>query len=84
MSYTFRGTSIAWVSAKSTDMGQAWVDIDGQYAATVDLKASSSKTRQIVFARTLPDGQHTIRMRVVGTSGRPYVYVDGFYVVDPG
>lgn len=83
VTYTFRGTSIAWIGAKATDLGQAWIDIDGTYVATVDLRASSSKTRQIVFARSLPDGEHTIRIRVVGTSGRPYVYVDGFYVVDP-
>jgi hypothetical protein len=83
VSYTFRGTSIAWVSAKSTDMGQAFVEIDGKYIATVDLKASSSQTRRVVFARQLPDGEHTIRVRVVGTSGRPFVYVDAFYAIDP-
>jgi hypothetical protein len=83
VTYTFRGTSIAWFGAKSTDMGKAWVDIDGKYVTTVDLYASSSRTRRIVFAATLPDGEHTIRIRVVGTSGRPYVYVDGFYSIDP-
>jgi hypothetical protein len=83
VSYTFRGTSIAWVSAKSTDMGKAFIEIDGKYIQTVDLWASSSKTRRIVFATKLPDGEHTIRVRVAGTSGRPFVYVDGFYAIDP-
>jgi hypothetical protein len=83
VSYTFRGSSIAWVSAKSTDMGQAFVEIDGKYVATVDLKASSSQTRRVVFAKQLSDGEHTIRIRVVGTSGRPFVYVDAFYAIDP-
>jgi hypothetical protein len=83
VTYSFRGTSIAWIGARSSDLGQAWVDIDGKYVTTVNLYASSSRTRQILFARTLPDGDHTIRIRVVGTSGRPYVYVDGFYSVDP-
>lgn len=83
VTYSFRGTSIAWFGARSSDLGRAWVEIDGEYIGTVDLYASSSRTRQIVFARTLPDGDHTIKIRVVGTSGRPYVYVDGFYSIDP-
>lgn len=83
VSLTFSGTGIAWVSPTGSGLGQGQVSIDGVYVKTVDLAAMSSASRKIVFATSLSNGSHTIRIRVVGTSGRPKVDVDGFYVVRP-
>lgn len=83
VTFTFSGTGIAWVSPTGSGLGQGQVYLDGTYVKTVDLKGSSSASRKIVFATSLSNGSHTIRIVVVGTSGRPKVAVDGFYVVKP-
>jgi hypothetical protein len=79
---TFNGTDVAWVSTRAPKRGRAKVYIDGVLATTVDLRASSVSSRQIVFARSgLTAGQHTIKIYVVGTANRPRVDVDGFVVL---
>jgi hypothetical protein len=78
-SYTFTGTSIAWVAAVGPTRGPARVYLDGAYQRTVSLYASSPALRRIVFAHSWPgQGTHTIRVVVVGTSGHPRVDVDAF------
>jgi hypothetical protein len=37
----------------------------------------------MVFARNLSEGRHTLRIEVLGTSGRPTVAIDGLYVLTP-
>jgi hypothetical protein len=81
VSFTFTGSSIGWVSPVSSSHGKAQVFIDGAYERTVDLYASSSASRRMVFAKSFGEGRHTIRISVVGTSGHPAVSVDGLYVV---
>jgi hypothetical protein len=78
----FSGRGIGWVSTKSPARGKANVYLDGTFVATVDLWSSTSKYRQIVFAREVADGNHSLRIVVVGTSGRPEVNIDGFVVLD--
>lgn len=80
VSFTFTGSAVAWVSPMGSAYGQGQVFIDGKYVKTVDLRGSSSP-RKVVFAKTLSHGKHTIQIRIVGTSGRPTVYVDSLYVV---
>lgn len=80
---TFTGSSVAWVSPTGSGYGQGQVFIDGKYVKTVDLRGSGSASRKIVFATSLPNRTHTIRILVVGTSGRPKVAVDGLYVIRP-
>jgi GH25 family lysozyme M1 (1,4-beta-N-acetylmuramidase) len=75
--YRFTGSSIAWVSTKGPDRGSAKVYVDGVYARTVDLHASSGHARSIVFARNwLTNGVHVLQIQVVGTPGHPRVDVD--------
>jgi hypothetical protein len=65
-------------------MGQARIYVDGATTptATVDLYASSRTTRQIVWTRNFATGgTHTVRIVVVGTSGRPAVDIDAFLVL---
>jgi hypothetical protein len=76
------GRSIAWVAAVGPTRGKARVYVDNVLAATVDLYRSSAAYRRIVFKRSwTTSATHTIRVEVVGTSGRPRVDVDAFIVV---
>ena len=77
--FTFTGTSVAWVAARGTTRGSAQVYVDGRYVTTVNLQAASGHSRAIVFAKswTRPTF-HTLRIVVVGTAGHPRVDVDAF------
>jgi hypothetical protein len=68
--YRFSGRGIAWVAPVGPTRGTARVYLDGRQVATVDLRRSSFRARSIVFARSLPAGQHTLRI-LVTSSGRP-------------
>jgi hypothetical protein len=79
---TFSGTDVAWVSSRAPKRGKAKVYIDGVKMAVVDLKSSATQSRVIVYvASGLAPGQHTIKVFVNGTAGRPRVDVDGFIVL---
>jgi len=81
--YTFTGSDIAWVSSRGPNHGKAKVYIDGVLKQVVDLHASASQSRRIAFvASGLSAGQHTIKIYVNGTSGRPRVDIDGFIVLN--
>ena len=78
-SFTFTGTSVAWIASKATNRGQARVYIDGALASTVDLYRASTLAKSIAFSRSwTASGTHTITVEVVGTAGRPAVDVDSF------
>jgi len=77
--YTFTGSSIAWVSSRGPDRGSAKVYVDGVYAKTISLYASSRSYRYVAFARNFgATASHTIRIVVEGTHGHPRVDVDAF------
>jgi len=77
------GRQVAWIAPRSSSRGSAEVSVDGTRVAIVDLHRSSPATKQIVFRWAWPDaGPHTLRIRVVGTAGHPYVDIDGFVIVD--
>jgi len=80
----FTGTSVAWVGPVGPTRGKAQVYIDGKYVKTVDLKTSTFQARRILFATAVPYGTHTIVVKALGTSGRPTVAIDAFFVVRPG
>jgi hypothetical protein len=80
--FTFTGRNVAWVAAKSTNRGQAWVFVDGAYAGTVNTYSATAVGKPIVFSKSWANsGTHTIRVVVLGTSGRPYIDVDAFVVL---
>ena len=82
MTYRFTGRSIAWVATKAKKHGKAYVYLDGKKVKTIDLRASRTKTRQVVFAKNFSSSKkHTIKIVVVGTKGRPTVMSDGFVVL---
>ncbi len=77
-SFRMSGRNFAWVSYKSSTRGKAKVYVDGVYRATITLKSSTSKARNLVYAINYgARGTHTIKVVVV--SGR--VDVDAFVVL---
>ena len=65
------------VSRASTS-GQAYVYVDGVKVSTVDLKSSTTMYRNAIWTRNWSSAaKHTVKIVVVGTSGRPTVTTDG-------
>lgn len=78
LTWTFTGRSAAWVVSRAATSGQAHVYVDGVKAATVDLKSSATKYREAIWTKTwATSGKHTVKIVVVGTSGRPAITTDG-------
>jgi Glycosyl hydrolase family 3 N terminal domain len=78
-SYTFKGCGIAWVAGSGPTRGSAKVYIDGTYTATVNLHASTTTLRRVVYAfNWTGQGIHTIRIVALGTAGHPRVDLDAF------
>ncbi len=69
VTFSFTGTSAAWVSALGPNRGIASVSLDGAPVAAIDLFSSSLQAAQIVWAPTasLSPGAHTITVTVTGT-----------------
>jgi thermitase len=91
---SFMGNSVTWWANRGTYGGKARVYVDGvQQDADpsltgiqpVDLYAGRNEPTQPVFSKTWGSthGSHTIEIVVEGTSGRPWVDVDAFTVVQP-
>ena len=79
----FDGSSIAWAGPVGPTRGKARVLIDGVSVAIVDLRTATFRARDMVFARNLREGPHTLRVQALGTTGRPTVAIDHFYVLSP-
>ncbi len=78
LTWTFTGKSAAWVVSRATTSGQAHIHVDGVKTATVDLKSSTTKYRDALWTKTwTSSAKHTIKIVVVGTSGRPAITTDG-------
>ncbi|HEX2756793.1 MAG TPA: glycoside hydrolase family 25 protein [Candidatus Limnocylindrales bacterium] len=83
--FHFTGSSVAWVAARGTTRGSAWVYVDGVYAGSVSLHATAGHSRAIVFARNWSGiGSHTLRIVVAGTAGHARVDVDAFVRLTAG
>ncbi|HEU0129906.1 MAG TPA: FlgD immunoglobulin-like domain containing protein [Mycobacteriales bacterium] len=78
LSITAPGTAIYLVGLKAASYGQFQVSIDGgAWSGLIDSYRSGTAFRQVLFSRTgLANANHTLRVRVYGTSGRPTVGVD--------
>ncbi len=80
--YTFTGRTVAWVATKGTGYGKAKVYLDGRYATTVNLNASSTQWRRIVFTKTWSTaGKHTLRVVNLGTTSHPRASLDAIVVL---
>jgi hypothetical protein len=66
------------VVSRASTSGQTYIYVDGVKAATLDLKSSSTKYREAIWTKTwATSAKHTIKIVVVGTSGRPAITTDG-------
>jgi len=80
--YRFTGLGVAIVAPRSATRGKASIYIDGVLRTTIDLYASTTQHRRVVYARSFgTSGTHTIELRVLGTSGRPMVSLDAFVIL---
>ncbi len=75
----FTGSQVAWIASRGPTRGRADVYVDGVRVTRVDLYAASTTARRLVFTRAWPSsGSHVLEIRVVATTGRSRVDVDGF------
>ncbi|MFF3333839.1 N-acetylmuramoyl-L-alanine amidase [Streptomyces sp. NPDC002888] len=82
LTWTFTGRSAAWVVSRASTSGQAYVYVDGVKVSTVDLKSATTLYRQAIWTRTWSgSAKHTVKIVVVGTSGRPTITTDGLVYI---
>ncbi|MDX3075314.1 peptidoglycan recognition protein [Streptomyces sp. MI02-7b] len=82
LTWTFTGRSVGWVVSRASTSGQAYVYVDGVKKATVELKSSSTLYRQTIWSTSWStSAKHTLKIVVVGTSGRPAITTDGITYV---
>lgn len=67
---SFSGSEVYVIACKNSWSGRADTYVDGIYQKTVELYSPSKKYRQTVFSKSLPDGNHTIKIVVKGTKSR--------------
>ncbi len=80
--FTFKGTSVQWISKRGPDQGLASVTIDGVSKGFVDLYNATTQYQWSKRFGTLPNQRHTITIKVLGAKN-PYstganVVIDAF------
>ncbi|MCL8017845.1 peptidoglycan recognition protein [Streptomyces sp. AS02] len=82
LTWTFTGRSASWVVSRASSSGQAYVYVDGVKVSTIDLKSSTTLYRQAIWTKTWSSSaKHTVKIVVVGTSGRPTITTDGLVYI---
>ncbi|MFJ4783008.1 peptidoglycan recognition protein [Streptomyces sp. NPDC088794] len=82
LTWTFTGRSASWVVSRASTSGQAYVYVDGAKVATVDLKSATTSYRQAIWTKSWSaSAKHTVKVVVVGTSGRPTITTDGLVYI---
>jgi hypothetical protein len=78
---TFTGRRVVWYGPTGPTRGKARVYVDGKAVRTVDLRRRSFDPRAALYStRWSKSGRHTLRIVVLGTTGRPMVAIDDFAV----
>ena len=81
VTFSFSGRGFAWVGPTGPTRGKAYVFLDGKQILTVDTYSSSFRARRVIQTIFTADGNHKVTIRVLGTSGRPWVAVDSFFTL---
>jgi hypothetical protein len=82
VSFRFVGRAVAVIAPKGSTRGSAKVYVDNVYAGTISLYRSSTLNKVVVFGKSwTSSGTHTVKLVVVGTSGRPRVDIDAFAIL---
>jgi hypothetical protein len=77
--FRFTGRQVAWVTTTAPNRGRARIYVDGKLVHTIDLSAPTVQARRVAFVTAWATStKHTVRIVVLGTSGRPRVDVDAF------
>jgi hypothetical protein len=78
LSWTFTGRSAALAVSRTAVSGRVQIFVDDAPAGIIDLRSPETLHRRAVWTRAWPDSvQHTVRIVVEGTAGRPGVIADG-------
>jgi hypothetical protein len=73
---------VGWIAAKGPTRGSADVYINGTFVKTINLYASSTSTKQVVFTKSWSSSAaRTLVIKVRGTSGHARVDVDGLQIL---
>jgi hypothetical protein len=76
--FTFTGRSAALAVGRGALSGRLRIFVDGRDQGVLDLRSAQTIYRQAVWSRWWPtSGEHTVRVQVEGTAGRPGVVLDG-------
>jgi hypothetical protein len=79
--FAFSGRAVAWVGALDPTLGSASTSLDGKTPAGVSEHGSSSVYQDIVYAKAMTSGKHTVAISNNATAGHPGTDVDAFLVI---
>jgi hypothetical protein len=80
--FIFTGRDLAWIADRGAKYGKARIYINGVLLTTVDLYASSTQSRRLVFRKHWStSASRTVRIVGLATSTRPAIDVDAFLVL---
>jgi len=80
--YSFTGSSIAFITTTAKTRGVVRVYIDGQSVGLLDLYSSTTAYRKAFYAKSWPtSGLHSIQIENWGGTGRNRVDIDAFAVI---
>ena len=85
--FTFAGRAVRWIGYRRADYGLARVSIDGAQVAQVDTLSAIEEFQAVVFSATMPAGNHTLTIDVIGRNGEAPgasvagIVVDAFEVI---
>ena len=78
----FTGRRVVWHGPTGPTRGKARIVVDGKAVRVGDLRRRTFDPRAALFStRWSKSGRHTIRIVVLGTTGRPMVAIDDFTIV---
>ena len=81
VTFTFNGPSFGLVGPTGPTRGKADVYLDGELLLTIDTYSASYRARRVLQTIYTSDASHTVTVRVLATSGRPWIAVDAFFVL---
>ena len=81
VTFTYDGPSFGLVGPTGPTRGKADIYLDGELLLTIDTYSSSYRARRVLQTIYTSDASHTVTIRVLATSGRPWIAVDAFFVM---
>jgi hypothetical protein len=77
----FTGSSVGLMAARGPGSGYTQIYVDGALVATVNLHRATAASPRIVWSKAWSSAaSHAVRVKALGTIGRPTVTIDAFAV----